>query len=136
MWLFKRPQKKHAAKYYPKLTKERLIEILVREIENLDSILDRDPPIEKYPEASLANVLLASGAYYQHLKISRRRLRKKDLDLLEYLSTVSPRETTFPASCLRLHEQLKQLPGDSALTKVKTSELLNLYVFLLSRLEE
>lgn len=112
------------------------MEILVREIENLDSILDRDPPIEKYPEASLADVLLASGAYYQHLKISRRRLRKKDLELLEYLSTVSPRETTFSASCLRLHEQLKQLPEDSALTKVKTSELLNLYVFLLSRLEE
>lgn len=136
MWPFKTAVKKRATKYYPKQTKENLVETLTREINAIDAIVESAPPIDKYAEGALAQVLLASGAHYQHLKLSRRKLRKREMELIEYLSTVSPRETTFPASCLRLHSQLNELSDGSALIKVKSIELLNLFVFLLSRLEE
>lgn len=151
--LFKRTRPQQQSSRY-RGARARLLHVLKREIATLDELVTsaesslqfasdneasdsrEDTTLitpEKYDECGLASVLLAANNYYHFIRMSGR-IDKYHAILVEYLSPVGTKSTTFPSGCERIYDNIRNKSADSPMLAVYHTELLNQFTYLLSRI--
>ena len=114
--------------------KSTLIDILVAESERLEQLLAARGN-QTYGEHHLGVVLVASANYHQYLKLCLTKLHHQQLSMVEYLSPTSTKDTTFASACQRIVADISNRSQDSPILQARYTELLNLFIYLLAKLE-